>query len=295
MGDAGFKKEFLLGTLEDEKPLGKLRGNALVLNSIMDKTDEMHKQHIHKTEDAYKIVHFDCVKGIWWEHTKYVTFPQSTGLNINMMPIKLFDMKSIPENCKGYIDMIRACCFNMSYDPDTIAYLTIHESDVAAGTTQRRPGLHIESPVIKCSYDVYKFDTDDSVRKKEYMRLRWGHGYSRDDIQVGGIYMASSVGGTTRVWDSLIENAEDIADRHGCIECLRGYLGEGYTLEANELCWMTDCTPHESLPVSEDTHRQFFRLVVGKVDVWYAKHSTPNPLVEPDAHIVHEDKFVITP
>ena len=79
------------------------------------------------------------------------------------------------------------------------------------------------------------------------------------------------------------------------------------TLDAGELIWMTDKTPHESLPIPvavgnssrpvEEMHqtsgikhtkleatpaqpqrRQFFRLVVGEVTAWFADHSTPNPL-----------------
>ena len=41
---------------------------------------------------------------------------------------------------------------------------------------------------------------------------------------------------------------------------------------------MTDRTPHESLPLKPGQYRQYFRLVTSNVSVWYAKHSTPNPL-----------------
>jgi hypothetical protein len=48
------------------------------------------------------------------------------------------------------------------------------------------------------------------------------------------------------------------------------------------------------LPASLNTHRQFFRVVTEGVNVWYAKHSTPNPLgiVPPDnVRIIEDDKF----
>jgi hypothetical protein len=63
-----------------------------------------------------------------------------------------------------------------------------------------------------------------------------------------------------------------------------------------------DRTPHESLPVkapendpmATHAYRQFFRLVVGSISVWYSKHNTPNPLgMLPDAPISNEDKFAI--
>ena len=45
----------------------------------------------------------------------------------------------------------------------------------------------------------------------------------------------------------------------------------------------TDTTAHESLPVDEDTYRQYFRFVTSAVSVWYENHSTKNPLgIVPD-------------
>lgn len=74
------------------------------------------------------------------------------------------------------------------------------------------------------------------------------------------------------------------------------------TLEAGELIWMTDRTPHESLPIpasaKPNTRRQYFRLVLGPVSAWFADHSTPNPLgiVPPEeVRIVHGDKFTLYP
>ena len=60
------------------------------------------------------------------------------------------------------------------------------------------------------------------------------------------------------------------------------------------MVWITDCTPHESLPLPAGKSRQYFRLVTSDVSVWYADHSTPNPLgiVPPDnVKIVHGNKF----
>ena len=57
---------------------------------------------------------------------------------------------------------------------------------------------------------------------------------------------------------------------------------------------MTDLTPHESLPLQEGQKRQWFRLVMPCISVWYSKHSTPNPLgvVPPGpVTIIDYDKF----
>ena len=61
-----------------------------------------------------------------------------------------------------------------------------------------------------------------------------------------------------------------------------------------EMVWITDCTPHESLPLKAGTSRQYFRLVTSQISIWYADHSTPNPLgIKPPKHvkIVHGNKF----
>lgn len=75
--------------------------------------------------------------------------------------------------------------------------------------------------------------------------------------------------------------------------------------------WMTDKTPHEALPVNKrgmegscmvfasltcccwPVHRQFFRVVTSKVNVWYSEHNTPNKLVAlpPEVQLVHGNKF----
>ncbi len=71
-------------------------------------------------------------------------------------------------------------------------------------------------------------------------------------------------------------------------------FGEHTDLVARELCWLTDRTLHMALPVVKGTHRQFFRLVTKGVNVWYAEHSTPNPLgiVPPESvRIIEADKF----
>jgi hypothetical protein len=127
-----------------------------------------------------------------------------------------------------------------------------------------------------------------------------GDFHSATGVAVDGIFMASNLDATCRIWPALINEAAPVTDPHGGVEQLREHLGPGQELQASQMCWFTDRTPHESLPVqapahdpdAKTVHRQFFRLVVGKISVWYTRHSTPNPLgVQPDATISHEDRF----
>ena len=113
---------------------------------------------------------------------------------------------------------------------------------------------------------------------------------------VGGIFVASNVKNSTEVYDALVhKSTPGIVDRHGSCEHLRRFCGKGTKLLENELVWMTDETPHESLPLGETQYRQFFRFVGPSVSHWYADHSTANPHCPVPDHviIVHGNKFGI--
>jgi len=205
----------------------------------------------------------------------HVEFPASTGLNVNMMPFVVADEASLPEELCQYWPMIMECCNlidDMVYDPEEIYFLTIQETDVQEGTSQRRPGLHV---------DRHSPDTPGPGGQ-----IRWG------DV-IGGIFLASSVANSTRVWPCRVDPA--VIGDLGSVEHLRDHLGKGEDLGAGELVWLTDVTPHESMPLPREGPRQFFRLVTSRVSHWYAQHSTPNPLgVQPDpkiTRVVHGDKF----
>ena len=76
---------------------------------------------------------------------------------------------------------------------------------------------------------------------------RWGG-------MIGGIYMASTVSKSTQVWDVAVKVPGELGD----CECYRDVLGNGELLEKDTMYWITDRTPHESLPLEEDKYRQHF-------------------------------------
>lgn len=95
-------------------------------------------------------------------------------------------------------------------------------------------------------------------------------------------------------WLGLQVDADAIGHQ-GSVEHLRHLLDkttDEAVMSARSLYWMSDTTPHEGLPLTDAQTRVYFRLVVGKLSLWYTEHNTPNPLgVLPDAQIVHGDKF----
>jgi hypothetical protein len=276
------KQMVLKGTLDSKNPLSTLRGNSFVWQKVFGHLEEWYKTHLEFKDNAFlKII--PRPMGWTW------AFPQPTGVNINMMPIKFHDWTTLPEYCLPYLDMIN-CCFmrEQHFERDKIVYLTIHESIVQAGKTQRRAGLHLERPGLS---DGKGGEIAKCNRKSDYS-LAWGLGIYMEEYPKDGIYMASNVANSCKVWPVLVDKPEDVTDRFGGAEHLREYIGEGTCMEANTMYWITDRTPHEALPVGETVYRQFFRLVVGEISVWYAKHNTPNPLgVLPKCPISYDDKF----
>jgi len=213
-----------------------------------------------------------------------VEFPKPQGIDINMMPFVMGDKKSLPKRYHAYWPMIEKSVTEM--EEGKIGFLTIQESAVAAGESQRRPGLHLETPGVV-------------MRRGRVVdvRVHWGGGLNAGGQRVlGGLYTASTVRDSCRAWDMRIRDPADVVGPLGDAEHLRALLEEGTFLKESTLYWMTDCTPHESMPLAEGATRQYFRLVTSAVSVWYAKHSTPNPLgIVPDSEVTRvltHDKFV---
>lgn len=267
--------DILRGTLDEDNPLSILRANGLVLSTIFNLVNDFYDRHI--------ISH---AKHSWMSVRHGFVFPKPTGICVNMMPIQMFIRASIPDTLVQYIPMILSC--PVEYDPQKVVYPTVHEGLVLAGSSQRRRGIHIERPGALQDGGSVIPRTDPGHRY-----IAWGLGHNAcDGIPVDGIYMASNVPASTMMYPVIVKNPEEITDSHGCIEHLRGRLGEGYELRANELCWMTDRTPHEAMQTSGVVYRQFFRLVVGRISVWHSRHNTANPTgCMPVAEISDVDKF----
>lgn len=243
----------------------------------------------------------------WQQHYRGgfggVKFPKPTGININMMPfimdVSNFKSCHLPQYLKSYWqNIIRYCPLQFGNDEfGKIGFLTIHESCVNKGETQRRPGIHTERPgMVKLQMkqgdqDDISSITNDSTKvlrvarngeSVNVMRLgnrRWGHGeYIIEEARMeGGIYMASNASDSCKLYNCEIMN-DDLIGELGDIEHLREFLPQGEVLEKNNLYWFTDRTPHEALPLQEGMYRQFFRLVTSQVSLWYVDHSTKNPL-----------------
>ena len=231
------------------------------------------------------------------------TFENQTSENlyVNMMPIlgsTILLAASLPACCQQYKPIIEKCLQRLqtakSAGSEPVVYLTIDERPVQRGESQRRGGVHVESPGILPLH--VPADGTNSSTNGIYIpgaEHHWGQGMMmRTEVIQGGIFMASNVSDSCAVWNCHIHDPEgDVVGPHGDIRRLADLLGPpSMQLAGGDLVWMSDKTPHQSLPLRQDTHRQYFRLVTGPVTSWFADHSTANPLwtaAEHEQHLQH--------
>jgi len=91
-----------------------------------------------------------CPIAILEKNVIFPTLNANDPVYVNMMPIDLSDLNgSVPEGCHGYLSLISSCIKRCGGCPKSqIGYLTVDERPVRSNTSQRRQGLHVESPGI---------------------------------------------------------------------------------------------------------------------------------------------------
>jgi len=122
----------LLGTHDLNSPLRLLRGGRDVLKTIFTAVVDFWVARVDLGSSGYTRL------------ARSVRFPPPQGIQINMMPFVMGNKSSLPQEYCHYWDMIDKCRYKLQQSPVTeegkVCYLTIHESDVKEGCTQRRGG-----------------------------------------------------------------------------------------------------------------------------------------------------------
>ncbi|ARF08182.1 hypothetical protein Catovirus_1_232 [Catovirus CTV1] len=197
-----------------------------------------------------------------------VSFPTKRNIKINMMPYVIGKKDTIPPEYSHYNEIIEECEYYVTNRKNQIGYLSIWESNVDKNSSHRRGGLHTE----------------------KHPDGQWGGSWG-NKMTNGGIFMASNVDNSCRIWNTSIQTPGKMGDcEHLRDEIEKKFKGEN--MEKDRIYWLSDDCPHESLPLTETTYRQWFRLVLGDISIWYKNHSTPNYLgVNPKAEIIYGSKF----
>ena len=311
-------RTLLQGVYDEKSPLSMLRGKPHVLQMIWDLVKCYWKTYIRITPDKHdEPEEREKEGGLAYLRCWDITFPEPQDININMMPFvmgRTFAECQLPDNIEPYWGMIERCLCYPSVrrysEIGKVGYLTIQESFVEENSSQRRPGIHTENPgkvfieEIGGNENMTNKVCSISVKGRGSSKVvdnGWGHGWATFrgafDLR-GGIYMASSVENSCQIWDCQILQDEcgfKVIGELGDIEHLRSFLPHGKWMRKNTIYWLTDRTPHESMPLEKGTYRQFFRLVTSEVSLWFEEHSTKNPKgIAPDpiiTRIVKGSKF----
>lgn len=194
-----------------------------------------------------------------------IQFPHFSGIRCLMMPFIQGDPESVP---KQYREGYEAILGSVFFDKGDIGYLTVDESLAKAGTPHRGArakhgrALHTEAGRIPGSSFV------------------WGHGWGKShtvrldaDVQV---LLANNTDASCALWDAFHEQTSvdgdigDFADSYPYSTATIMNAGDVYKIGI--------LTPHESLPVKQNTNRQFLRIVSSGVH-GREDYFTQNPLV----------------
>ena len=280
----------LLGTSAVDSPFALLSGQIDLLRLIYERVRVVREAAVLAASMASRASASMTVE----RKARFQSSCSSHFVHVNMLPFVMGDAASLPDDCRHYFGLVDRC---LEVLPPAAAaqvgYLTIDEGWVEEATSQRRPGAHTDGfRVEACA--ARAAGHEGRVIDEQQFNYVWGGGVMcHGGLVEGGIFLCSSVANTTRIWDCVLP--PELIGASGDIEHLRADLEAGCTsslLDRNQLVWMTDRTPHESLPPPSRTFRRFFRLVAGPIDVWYAAHSTPNPRCAPAARaIALYDKF----
>ena len=149
-------RAIIQGLYDTESPLHKLLGLHYVLKAIWKYVVDHWRSRIKipETRGDGESLYFAEVRvdqsGYVMQESLVVQFPKPTDININMMPFVMarrFNETKLPKYLQSYWDKIIKHCI-MYDEVGKIGYLTVHESYVNKGMSQRRPGIHTESPGV---------------------------------------------------------------------------------------------------------------------------------------------------
>lgn len=175
-----------------------------------------------------------------------ILFPQFSGKRVMMMPFHVHDpLGSLPDSLKGYGETVARSFPVMGAG---VGYITVDEAEVQAGTTHRRPGLHVDG------------------------RGSWGGGGTWASR---GMYVAASRFGCVGYDQEFEGEVED----DGGAEHLRDQCRarDQVTMEGHCLFFCNGLAVHESVARPFDMKRQFLRVSLPNSCPWYEGY-TPNPL-----------------
>lgn len=192
-----------------------------------------------------------------FHHLGRLVVPAPIGLSVMMLPIRLENLDTLPDDLGHYRPFLRSL-FDLAPVRSGVAYLTIDTRLVRRGTTQRRAGLHVDG--------VFRGGAGS-----------WGGGSWG---KKGMLTVASHVG--CRAWSGTFQGQPG---PEGECDHLREQLGVPTVLAANEVYWLDGLCVHESLPQPVDIARTFVRLSMPNNAPWFEGYTVNPKGVQPTGPI----------
>ncbi|KAI9353287.1 hypothetical protein DFJ73DRAFT_324660 [Zopfochytrium polystomum] len=148
--------------------------------------------------------------------------------HVNMLPIEMGHYCSLPLKCRRYSGVIDLCLLHCREEVGKVGYLTVDERWVEPDETQRRPGLHIEAHCDALETGAADSGGGDRQSIELKQERLWGVGVGPDILNIqGGLFQASNVSGSCRVWDCVLRDPCGVVGPHGSVEHLRSLLNRG--------------------------------------------------------------------
>lgn len=191
-----------------------------------------------------------------------VQLPIFTGTRIMMMPFLLEDVVSIPGEHAQWRGFVASILQKSGAPKVGTAYLTIDESLVEGGETQRRPGLHV-----------------DGIGP-EGKEGGWGGG---GGWGTNGMIVAASVAGC----NVYAGNFNGYPGANGDCSHLKDECNtkERILLDSNQAYWLGPMTVHEVFPMEKTTERQFVRISMPSTAPWYEGYTENRNGIKPTGPI----------
>lgn len=194
-----------------------------------------------------------------------IQFPEFSGVRCLMMPYTQGDPSSVPIEYSSYAGIIEST-FVQKGD---VGFLTIDESYATKG----RPHRGARARTSRALHTEAGYNPD---HKYQWGRNNWGDNPEVEIEESVRVLLANNISGTCALWNATQKDTSLDGDI--------GHLAHIYPYEdavmmnAGQVWEIGVLTPHESLPVREDSQRQFLRIVSAGVH-GREPYFTKNPIM----------------
>lgn len=191
-----------------------------------------------------------------------MVLPMSSGIRIQMMPIEMNNLETVPYFLRPAWTQTIARLFELSPIKRGIGYLTIDERFTKAGQTHRRPGLHV-----------------DGIGPWGDGGGSWGaNGFLTVANYLGCEAYIQEFEGCPIGFDRTVDPEIEGSCEHFRKQCM-DYMK--IKLQPDEVYWMDSWCVHESVPLERDTYRTFVRLSMPSESSSYEGFAVNPTMVKP--------------